>query len=230
MKLYFLLLPGILFCTRSIAQADASQLQQLEQDAADYSYVMGRLHALDIYLNNLPLDRDALREGFASALAEDPSQLSPVELKAAMDTLDLRIEAYRAAAAQAHLEAGQAYLKERSAQPGVVVLASGVVLEALSPGDGAAPSYGERVDLTIHTQLVNGREVYPFRSIDGTLQFFLRERPPMTGLSEALTHMQPGARYRVCLPAETAYGAEGRPTVPPNATLILDVTLHAILP
>lgn len=45
------------------------------------------------------------------------------------------------------------------------------------------------------------------------------------GFSIALQNMQPGGRYRIQIPAEQAYGAEGAGLIPPHSDLTFEVAL-----
>ena len=56
------------------------------------------------------------------------------------------------------------------------------------------------------------------------MRFLLSDRGAMPGLSKALLQAEPGGTYRIILPPHLAHGEEGL-SVPPNATLILIVTL-----
>ena len=50
------------------------------------------------------------------------------------------------------------------------------------------------------------------------------------GISEGIQMMNVGSSYRFFLPPDLAYGSTGAPPdIPPNATLIFDVTLLKIL-
>ena len=48
------------------------------------------------------------------------------------------------------------------------------------------------------------------------------------GFAEGLTHVKPGGTIRLIIPPELGYGAAGSGPIPPNATLIFDVTLIGI--
>lgn len=201
-----------------------------EEDRRDYGYQMGRLHALEIYLNNLPVDLVALEQGLEDAVAEKQSPVSQFEMATSLREIDQTITERRARLSEKNLQEGQAFLEQMENKNGARTLDSGVVVvETLAAGDGPKPELEDRVKLTVHSTLWNEREVYPFYALDGKIQFLLRDRGPMTGLADAVLQMKTGDRWRIAIPPEQAFGEEGRPTVPSNAVLVLDVTLNEIV-
>ena len=54
---------------------------------------------------------------------------------------------------------------------------------------------------------------------------------PVTGViagwTEALQLMKVGAKYRLFVPSDLAYGEQGRPSIAPNSVLIFDIELVA---
>ena len=51
----------------------------------------------------------------------------------------------------------------------------------------------------------------------------------MRGLNEALLHMQAGDRWQLIIPADLAFGAKGNGAVPPSQTLVVDISLMAVI-
>lgn len=106
-----------------------------------------------------------------------------------------------------------------AAAPRLEGLAGGVTMETLEAGEGASPGATDFA-------LVNYRGTLP----DGTV-FDEGQGVPMAvdqvvpGFSTALQAMQPGGRYRVHIPAEQAYGAQGGGPIPPDSDLTFDVDL-----
>lgn len=139
-------------------------------------------------------------------------------------------EKQKAAAAEAgkqNAELGAAYLAENARRDGVKVTASGLQYEILEEGEGATPGAGDRV--TVH---------YTGKLIDGTVFDSSVERgEPATfgvtqvipGWVEALQMMKTGAKWRLFIPSELAYGPNGAGgVIGPNSTLIFDVELIKI--
>jgi len=115
----------------------------------------------------------------------------------------------------------------KDAAPAIVETASGLRYQVLAPGDGGA--HPGDTDVT----LVN----YEGKLTDGSTFDKSSEPTPMPvdavvpGFSEALRLMPKGAKYRVWLKPELAYGAEaqtgpdGKVVIPANATLVFDIEL-----
>ena len=50
------------------------------------------------------------------------------------------------------------------------------------------------------------------------------------GWTQALEMMKPGAKWQLFIPSNLAYGDNGRPGIPPGATLLFDVELVSVSP
>ena len=126
--------------------------------------------------------------------------------------------------AQADAEAKEAKAKE----DGVVTLESGLMYKVLRDGDGEN-----------HPKASTSCEChYEGKLIDGTVfDSSVERKSPATfpvngviaGWTEALQLMQVGAKYKLFIPADLAYGKSGAGRdIGPNATLIFEVELLSI--
>jgi FKBP-type peptidyl-prolyl cis-trans isomerase FklB len=132
------------------------------------------------------------------------------------------------AKAEAAAGAGLAFLAENAKRDGITVLASGLQYEVLTAGDGAKPSREDSVRTHYHGTL-----------IDGTVfdSSYERGEPAefpvggvIAGWTEALQLMNAGSKWRLYVPSELAYGAQGVGSIPPHSVLVFDVELLAVNP
>lgn len=129
------------------------------------------------------------------------------------------------ATSKANLELGRKYMEENARKEGVVTTASGLQYEILTPGGDE--TYSE----AIHGKAPTARVMYKGTLIDGTIfdqsaqpvEFNIRQVIP--GFTEALTTMPIGAKWRVTIPSNLAYGANGPGSIGPNSTLIFEMEL-----
>lgn len=120
---------------------------------------------------------------------------------------------------------GDAFLAKNKAAPGVKTTASGLQYQVISAGTGARPGPNDTVKIEYVGKFVNG-EVFDDSS---------KHNPPgpasiplagvIPGFREGLQLMQVGGHYKLFIPSNLAYGAEPQGPMPPNETLIFDVTL-----
>lgn len=111
-----------------------------------------------------------------------------------------------------------------SVEQGVVTTASGLRIQTLTAGTGAAPEPGGAVLVSYEGKLANGTV------FDSTIEpAGLPVSGLVPGFTEALLMMRVGGRYRIWIPANLAYGERGAGgVVPPNAELEFTVTLHDV--
>lgn len=142
--------------------------------------------------------------------------------------MEQELQAQAAAAAKVNEEAGKSYLEANAKRPEVHTTASGLQYEVLTEGNGPKPTAQDQVK--VH---------YTGRLIDGTVFDSSVERgEPATfgvtqviaGWVEALQLMPVGAKWRLHIPSNLAYGPQGAGgVIGPNATLIFDVELLEII-
>ncbi|MGN6817507.1 MAG: FKBP-type peptidyl-prolyl cis-trans isomerase [Sphingomonas sp.] len=112
------------------------------------------------------------------------------------------------------------FLAANRKKPGVIQTASGLQYQMLAAGDGPSPTDNDVV-------LVN----YIGKLTDDSV--FDRTPQPMAmpvaglvpGFAEALKLMRKGAKYRVWIPANLAYGDRATGPIPASATLVFDIEL-----
>lgn len=108
-----------------------------------------------------------------------------------------------------------------------VTMPSGLVYSVLQEGDGSAsPVFGDRVKVHYSGWLTNGTLFDSSRQRGEPAEFAVGR--VIEGWNEALGLMSPGSRLKLTIPANLAYGEEGRPSIPANSTLIFDVELIAV--
>jgi len=119
---------------------------------------------------------------------------------------------------------GREFMEQNAKNDSVVQTQSGLQYMVLKEGTGAKP--GAEDTVTVH---------YTGKLLDGTVFDSSVERGEPTsfplnavipGWTEGLQLMSEGAKYRLFIPSELAYGSKGAgDKILPNATLIFDVEL-----
>lgn len=167
-------------------------------------------------------------DGVAAVFEGAAPKMSYDEAKKEIKEFFEKMEAEQRAAAEkmgeVNAAAGKTFLEENGKRVEVKTTASGLQYEVLEEGTGKMPAATDSV--TVH---------YTGKLIDGTVFDSSVERgEPATfgvtqvipGWVEALQLMKEGAKWRLFIPSNLAYGPNGAGNViGPNATLIFDVEL-----
>jgi FKBP-type peptidyl-prolyl cis-trans isomerase len=180
------------------------------------------------------LDPETFLKGFLAALKGGKPELEEAKLQAAMEALGEMLQNREKATAAANLEAGKKFLAENAKRKEVTTTKSGLQYEVINKGGDekyVAPKEGDK-DAPEKQFMVN----YKGTLIDG--KEFDASPPgspvPMTlqvvpGFKEALTTMPVGAKWKVYLPSELAYGEERRSAdIAPNSALVFELELVKI--
>jgi FKBP-type peptidyl-prolyl cis-trans isomerase len=126
--------------------------------------------------------------------------------------------------------ANAAWFAANAAKPGTITRPSGLQYRILRSGTGKRPSGDDLLRVSYTVRLINGVVV---DSTNPALpQTISQTTISMAGLAEALSLMHVGDRWQMALPANLALGAKGAANgaVPPNQTLLFDMTLISASP
>lgn len=199
----------------------------LADDQAKASYTLGFRFAENVQRQlGTDIVSDAFVRGVRDQLGGRETLVDDTEAERVLGAMMEARQAEAASASLQNLEKGLEFLAENAKREGVVSLESGLQYEVLEPGEGEQPEATDVV--TTH---------YEGRLIDGTVfdSSYQRGEPAsfplnrvIAGWTEGLQLMSPGAKYRLYVPSELAYGDRAAGSIPPNSTLVFDVELISI--
>ena len=106
---------------------------------------------------------------------------------------------------------------------------SGLTIDDIVVGNGAAAAAGQKVTVHYTGWLTNGTKFDSSKDRNDPFVFPLGAGSVIKGWDEGVQGMKVGGQRRLVLPPEFGYGARGAGAViPPNATLVFDVELLAV--
>jgi len=221
----------ILIAGMSCQQNGGVKNLKLETSADSAGYAIGVLVGNNNkeQVNSAPggseISLDAMVTGFSQAmLDEDPAITAEEADQIVRDYFTKAGEK----AGQANLEAGNAFLEENKSREGVTVTESGLQYEVLQEGNGPKPDSGDKVRVHYHGMLTDGT-VFD-SSVDRGEPAVFGVDQVIPGWTEALQLMPVGAKWKIYIPSDIAYGEQGAGAdIGPNETLIFEVELLEIV-
>ena len=123
-------------------------------------------------------------------------------------------------------EEATSFLKQMSAQPGVVTLPSGLEYKVISSGEpsGDHPTASDSVMVNYVGKLSDGAI---FDESHGQI-VTLPLGGVIKGWTQGMQLMRPGDIWTFYIPPALAYGAKGAGPIPPNAALVFRIELVAV--
>lgn len=123
--------------------------------------------------------------------------------------------------------AGTKFLQENKGAEGVVVTESGLQYIVLEEGDGPKPTTEDQVKVHYSGYLLDGTKFDS--SVDRGEPAVFGVTQVIKGWTEVLQLMPVGAKYKVFLPSDLAYGERGAGAdIKPGSVLIFDIELIEI--
>jgi FKBP-type peptidyl-prolyl cis-trans isomerase FklB len=191
-----------------------------------FSYALG----LGIGQNLVSMGaRDIVVDDFAKAIRDviegNKTEISHVEAREIVNKFFKEIEEKTNAA---NIQQGKVFLEENKKRARVVTLDSGLQYEVLVEGKGKSPKLNDKVQCHYEGTLIDGT------LFDSSIK---RGQPAVFGVNqvipgwtEALQLMGEGAKWRLYIPYNLAYGSQGAgEMIPPYSALVFEVELLKVL-
>ncbi|MCC9136009.1 FKBP-type peptidyl-prolyl cis-trans isomerase [Pontibacter silvestris] len=191
------------------------------------SYIIGRDMASNLRKQGIDIEAEPFIQGMKEVLAGKPSSLSNADIQQAMMALQQELGQKQNAQGGENKKAGEEFLAANKNKEGVKTLPSGLQYEVLSEGSGKSPSKNDQVTTHYHGTLIDGT-VFDSSYERGQPATF-PVNGVIAGWTEALQLMKEGAKWRLYVPSDLAYGSQGAgDVIGPNTTLIFDVELISV--
>lgn len=191
-----------------------------------FSYAIG----LGIGQNLLGMGaKNIVVEDFAQAIKDVmDGNKTAITHEEAREIVNKYFEEMQSKMSAAAIEQGAKFLEENGKKEGVVTLPSGLQYEIITEGTGGKATATDQVKCH-----------YEGKFLDGTVfdSSYQRNQPATFGVNqvipgwvEALQLMPAGSKWRLYIPSDLAYGAQGAgDAIPPHSTLVFDVELLDVL-
>ena len=209
----------------------AKEIKRLITEKDKVSYSIGLNIGKSFQQQSIDINVAALMKGVEDAIKGSGQLLTDAEIREVMTTFQKRMMAKKEnqdkEKAGKNLTEGKAFLEKNKTRKGVTTLPSGLQYEVMRQGKGAKPTLTDTVMTNYKGTLISGQE------FDSS---YKRGKPttfPVNGVikgwTEALQLMKTGAKWKLYVPSDLAYGPRSTgPTIGPNSTLIFEIELVEI--
>lgn len=194
------------------------------------SYGIGRQMGDQLAQNAFEgLNVNAIAAGIGDSLTGAEMRVPVEQIQEAFGEINKILQARQEELAKEAAAAGTAYLEENAKRDEITVLESGLQYEVVEAGEeGDKPEASSKVRVHYHGTFIDGTK------FDSSVERGEPAEFPVGGViagwTEALQLMNKGAKWKLHIPYNLAYGAQGSPGgIPPYATLVFDVELIDIL-
>ena len=168
---------------------------------------------------------DDFAQAIKDVLEGNPTAISHQEAREIVNKYFEELEGKMNAA---NIEQGVAFLEENKKRANIVTLPSGLQYEILTEGNGKRAKATDKVKCHYEGTLIDGT------LFDSSIK---RGEPAVFGVNqvipgwvEALQLMPEGSKWKLYIPSDLAYGAQGAgEMIPPHTTLVFEVELIEVL-
>ncbi len=199
--------------------------QKLNDEVDSVSYSLGVNIGENIKSQFPDIDLKNFESGIEDVLSE--KKQPKIEGQDAQKVIQEYFTKQQAKASEGKIEEGKAFLAENGKRKGVITLESGLQYEIITSAEGPKPTLNDQVTTHYHGTLLDGT-VFD-SSVDRGQPATFPVSGVIKGWTEALQLMSVGAKWRLYVPYDLAYGERGASAqIGPYTTLIFDVELLKI--
>lgn len=171
------------------------------------------------------LDYQKLADGIRHVIQKEKLEMSIQEAQAIINDYFQQLQEK---AFEQNIKEGKNFLVENAKRAEVKTTASGLQYEIIKEGKGQTPAASDRVKVHYHGTLINGNVFDSSVNRGEPATFGVTQ--VIQGWVEALQLMPVGSKWKLYIPSELAYGAQGAgQSIAPHTTLIFDVELLDIV-
>jgi len=171
------------------------------------------------------LEYAQLAKGIQDVMEQNKPDMSYEEAQAVISEFFGKLQEEMSAKGQSE---GKAFLAENAKRSEVVTLASGLQYEVLTVGTGVTPQASDSVKVHYHGTTIDGNVFDSSVSRGEPATFGVTQ--VISGWVEALQLMPVGSKWKLYIPSDLAYGAQGAgQAIAPHASLIFEVELLDIV-
>lgn len=168
---------------------------------------------------------DDFAQAIKDVLEGNPTAISHQEAREIVNTYFEELESKMSSAS---IEQGKAFLEENKKRSNIVTLPSGLQYEVIIEGTGKLAQATDQVKCHYEGTLIDGT------LFDSSVK---RGQPAVFGVNqvipgwvEALQLMPEGSKWKLYIPSDLAYGAQGAgEMIPPHRALVFEVELIEVL-
>lgn len=171
---------------------------------------------------------EAAVAGITDAFEGNDMQIDGQAINQAFQEMQAKMQAVEAEQAKEFAGEGENFLIENAKRDGVSVTESGLQYEIIEAGDGAIPTAESTVRTHYAGTLIDGKE------FDSSYKRGQPAEFPVSGViagwTEALQLMPVGSKWKLYIPYQLAYGAQGAGgDIGPYQALVFEIELLDIL-
>ena len=226
----------LLTAQASVVKAETSKDVDLTSEEAKLGYMIGTNMASQLGASQLfdQIDVEALIAAFRDKAAGKEPRLTNEQMAQTQANFEQKLRAEQEKLAEENRLKGEAnkakgieYLAKHEKKEGVQKTEGGLLYEVLREGKGEQPTGSNTVKVHYSGKTIDGNEFDSSYERGTPTEFPVSGVIP--GFSEGLQLMKTGAKYRLTIPSDQAYGPSAPPSIGPNQVLIFEVELIEII-
>lgn len=225
-------------CNEQVAEEKPKEVV-LDSLDKKMSYMVGYNTARQTKAMGLELDADVLIAALKDAQSDADPKMTEEEMRSVVQSFQAEQQAKKQEEDNKllakNLEAGKVFLEENAKKEGIKQTESGLQYEILQAGDGESPKAEDMVLVHYRGTHIDGTEFDASAKHGGPVKFPVGGLIP--GWVEGLQLMKKGAKWKLYVPGDLAYGSGGKMNmrtgeydIEPNELLVFELELVDINP